>query len=946
MNNNYYTYRTIGRMISILLPAILLVAMMFALSSCRDDLFYDESFYGEDDGELINVPLSLSVEPMASVNPETRAVEGYIDATPDEKRIHDFWIIEYHENGLRAGLPRYFTQKTDEEGNVTEDLPDNINVLIPREGRDNDTYTVVLIANSNDPQLFNKENSARYSTLDDLRRFDLTTHNQQHVFEPSPEHNKFLLMSGWTTIKRDVSTHNLKLNLLRNVCKVNVRLEKFEDRKLVYKYFQWRDVPLGKAFPHGPIDYTQLVSRDWKQHEDDDPEEKQKRADLEDDDGIDFWIPCNVWLPVGPEPNRVSEPKVTEDPTHFTIVCRAIKGWRPPVTKEDEAIVAKHPEVYNGQVPIESPEQYEFCLYPSKDKEKKKQFDFKPNHYYRMAMSIEGLSDPATDPFVNIIGYEYLEESNCYMLRRDSKVLYAVPLARINRFWEEYDDTKMLTDDTEWVAEVIWQDTPERIIDFVSFNEFQVNPNKDYLEGKGWGYFSDDELDDYGEPKHIPTSCFAFRTTGAGEGNVVIGLRKKVPGWEKIPVEKREYLWSWHIWVTEYDPNPEKEYNYHLNGDWGKNEMKRVLNGEVQRLFSKLENYKITQSFIESLHLPEGYPTYDDWEAPEDWEEGVYIMDRNLGATESGAYKGEAPFANSGIPSAHEIESRLPSFGMYYQYGRKDPFPFAVLKYQTVYDIYGNPIKAFNDKTPIHVPDQNVSGDEGNQNKSRRRTRAYGDTEQLPENGRKDTPVTMRVSKGGSFKKGVMHPYIFYTCDNVEDRWFSDEWVATENPEDIVPWCNPGWYSHGNKSLFDPCPPGWRLMDFMHFKVLSGGGTNEYSSGNLYLKTGLKDLNDNILVQPIFDWTVTGKFGRNIGFAIISNSDPNLYAWLPVTGKRYNDTGGMSIAEGFQDHAGHSGLWLDFENALKYFTNECQFKPNNESLAAGYPVRCIRDTEY
>lgn len=635
-----------------------------------------------------------------------------------------------------------------------------------------------------------------------------------------------------------------------------------------------------------------------------------------------------------------------EDPTHFTIVCRKIEGFRDPETEEEKEIADKY-EAYNGQFPVESADQYEFCLYPTKDREKEKQFDFKPNHYYQMAMNIKGLPDPDKDPFVNIIGYEDLEESNCYMLRRDSKVLYAIPLARINRFWENYCTSMMLDKDTEWVAEVIWQDTKERILDFVSYKEFQVNPDKNYLEGKGWGYFDDDQQDNYGGPLFVPESCIAFRTTGAGEGNVVIGLRKKVPGWEKIPVEKREYLWSWHIWITEYDPNPEASYNAHLNGDWGRNEVKQVLNGLVQRLFSNLDIYKITSEFIKSLNLPEGYPTYDTWTAPEDWDTGVYIMDRNLGARKEGAYHGVAPFTISKVPTEGEIMQRLPSFGMYYQYGRKDPFPFAVLKYQTVYDINGNPIKAFNDPTPIPVPDQNVSGDEGDQN-SRRRARGMtrvGETEELPENGRKATPVTMRVAKGGSFAKGVKHPYIFYTCDNVEDRWFSDPWEPDSNPEDISPWCNPDWWSRGNKSVFDPCPPGWKLMDFSHFAVLSGGGTNEYSSGNLYLKTGLKDLQDNIILNPIYDWTVTGRFGRNIGFAIISNTDPDLYAWLPVTGKRYHDTGGASIAEGFQDHAGHSGLWLDFETALKYFTNECQFKPDNESFAAGYPVRCIRDTE-
>lgn len=952
MNNT----KNLSWLTKIKFPVLLLGAILATcFFACTDEFPYNNGVYEIIDGEEVTMPVSLSVLPIESGMSRGNKEKEYIKASDDENKIHDIWVIEYHENGVRAGKPRYYVvdQTSQGEGSgETQEISDNqdspitkleIPIIVPR--RDGDKYTCVIIANSNDENLFSKDNSARYSHLDSLRHFDLSTHNHEHVFDPT--HNKYLLMSGWTTITTSPDTWNLNIKLIRNVCKVNVRLTEFPDGLLVYKYFQWRDVPLGKAFPHGKVNYNQIISRDWKQHEDADPDEKQKREDLQSDNGIDFYLPCNVWLPDGPEPNNAARDTVIEDNTHFTIVCRSIDGWRDP--EPADSIIKMYPE-YHGKVPVESADQYEFCLYPSKNLEQ--QFKFRPNHYYELKMTIHGLPDPEENKFVNVIGYKFLEESNCYMMRRDSKELYAVPLTRINRFWGEdsnfHDESMMLDDDTEWVAEVIWQDTPERILDFVSFREFQVNPNKNYLEGKGWGKFSETETDDWGEPALDLDSarCFAFRTTGSGEGNVVIGLRKKVPGWEDIPVQDREYLWSWHIWITEYDPSPNDSYNSHLAASWGdKQQVKRVLNGEVQVFFKNLEIYKVTSDDIKKLGLPEGYPTYDDWEVPDGFQDGVYIMDRNLGATESGTLRGIAPFANVGLPSENEIKSRLPSFGLYYQYGRKDPFPFASIKYQTVYDIDGKPITAFNNPTPIHVPEQNVSGDEVDRKQSRKSR--DGETEKLPENGRKDTPVTMIVGKGGSFVEAVKHPYKFYTCDHVEDYWFSkDDWALGSGPEDLEGvWCNPGWFSQGNKSLFDPCPPGWRIMDFENFKVLSGGGTNEYSSGNLYLKTGLKDLEDNILINPIYDWTVTGKFGRNIGFAIISNTDPDLYAWFPVTGKRYHDTGGASIAEGFPDHAGHSGLWLDFENALKYFTNECQFKHNNESLAAGYPIRCIRDTE-
>lgn len=274
--------RSKGRMFSVLLTGAVVIS---CLSSCIDELLYDNG--GAFDGEEVSVPLSLTVKPMESRNPATRAIE-YIEATDDEKKIHDFWLIEYHENGTRIGLPRYFSE---ESGN----LPEDIKIIIPR--RDEDTFTCVMIANTNNPTLFNADNTARYSTLDDLRRFDPVVHNNEDSFRPAD--GKYLMMSGWTTITRDPATHSLSFDLIRNVCKVNVRLTAFDDKNLVYKFFQWKDVPCGKVFPHGNVDYSQNFSPDWIQHEESDTTANAlKRVDLER--GLDFYIPCNVWLPEGP----------------------------------------------------------------------------------------------------------------------------------------------------------------------------------------------------------------------------------------------------------------------------------------------------------------------------------------------------------------------------------------------------------------------------------------------------------------------------------------------------------------------------------------------------------------------------------------------------------------------------------------------------------------------
>lgn len=106
------------------IAAILMAAVMGpCFWSCTDDLLYN--IYDEDDydGEEISVPVTLSVRPLQSVNPQSRAVE-YIEPTEDEKTIHDLWVIEYHENGTRIGLPRFYNEVS---GNSF-----NLNIIVPR----------------------------------------------------------------------------------------------------------------------------------------------------------------------------------------------------------------------------------------------------------------------------------------------------------------------------------------------------------------------------------------------------------------------------------------------------------------------------------------------------------------------------------------------------------------------------------------------------------------------------------------------------------------------------------------------------------------------------------------------------------------------------------------------------------------------------------------------
>ncbi|MDR2131423.1 MAG: hypothetical protein LBP56_09740, partial [Odoribacteraceae bacterium] len=284
-------------------------------------------------------------------------------------------------------------------------------------------------------------------------------------------------------------------------------------------------------------------------------------------------------------------------------------------------------------------------------------------------------------------------ESNSYIinpLTGNVQATYGVPVFRVNRFWGSEDGTKSpaITPTTEWEAEVIWQDKAgEGLINFCESNGTVIDAGKYAGTGENNFYFS-------------PAGP-------AASGNVLIGVKRK-----GAPASEG-YLWSWHLWLTNYNPDAappswqEDVYSYLVAG------------GAVHRYAGAMWS-----------------TSYPD----------KFIMDRNLGAT-----------------SATRADGMAKTGGLHYQFGRKDPFPAAGVQ---LYNVSGAAVTAF--------------------------TATAGDG-------------IVVLSGATAIKTAVQHPYIFYAEGS--------DWVQS-NPYTANSWNNPGWYTSvpkAGKSLFDPCPPGWRL---------------------------------------------------------------------------------------------------------------------------------------
>lgn len=238
--------------------------------------------------------------------------------------------------------------------------------------------------------------------------------------------------------------------------------------------------------------------------------------------------------------------------------------------------------------------------------------------------------------------------ANSVIIDPSSDKAYGINITdKINTFWSSAvgNQTEPIANDTEWEADVIWQDIPSRAINFC--NAAGVVVPGDKFDGKG-------------------KKALYVKAATKVKGNVVVGVKKK---------GESDYLWSWHLWLTD----------------------------EPQEISG--------------------------------------FMDRNLGATSATATDGKK------------------TYGLYYQFGRKDPFT--------------------------------------------------GDIERYNING---TSIGKTAIESGkvSFAKAVQNPAIFNS--NSSDCVSPNNYVG-KNWNDIV--------ESDGKTFFDPCPEGWRLPTRYEFSSFS-----------------------------------------------------------------------------------------------------------------------------
>jgi len=226
-------------------------------------------------------------------------------------------------------------------------------------------------------------------------------------------------------------------------------------------------------------------------------------------------------------------------------------------------------------------------------------------------------------------------------------------------------------------------------------------------------------------------------------------------------------------------------------------------------------------------------------------------MDRNLGAT-----------ANAGTA---DLAERYKTFGLLYQWGRKDPFPSSGP--QTVAT------------TAVEPTLYNGAGTAFTYAMNESEVSALG--------------AATLISTQQAYDWSIANPLTFI---GFSGSWFNDPKPTTTNNQ---------WGYTGGKSIYDPCPPGYRVP------VSGSWGT----AGD----------------WTAFTWNTT-YLGRDTGTAY--------GGWYPAAGRRANATGALSFVGTYGYAWSATPSSAAYGNYL-YFTSGGVTPAGSSNRTCGYGVRCL-----
>jgi len=305
-------------------------------------------------------------------------------------------------------------------------------------------------------------------------------------------------------------------------------------------------------------------------------------------------------------------------------------------------------------------------------------------------------------------------------------------------------------------------------------------------------------------------------------------------------------LWSWHIWITDYAPEP---------------------NGIPSTTAKKVTHQYAGDAFLTGGSLV-----------------NKVMMDRNLGASWTGS--------NYILPSVigSTAATAAKAYGMLYQWGRKDPFPGSATGTTTAVTLYNT----------------------------------AGSTVSVTLTA---TPSTTNAANA------VRNPLTFYYRTTNKYDWFT-----TNGTQD-----NTLWSTTSTKSVYDPCPAGWRVFilsttsTINPFSGFFDGGTSNTAGGSSSTTSGptFKHYYNGLIANT------NGATSGRLYTQVSGDATSAASAWYPKGGYRNSGSGALTSV-GTTGNVWGAGV--SSVSAYRFnYTVTTVYPASVYRRAEGNPVRCVQE---